>query len=83
MWCYRPCRKTNKLGKRKVTYYCVVEFYPRVPIYNRRNKVLRYKDLWSYDPEAPIGSSVDELIKTIEMMLVDVKRYRKRVVIDD
>lgn len=63
MWYYRVCRKYTKIG---VPYWCIVEFYPRVPEYGK---------LWSEEPEAPIGENKKDVIECLEMMLQDAKKH--------
>lgn len=83
MWYYRACRKftKDKAGK-KYPFYCVVEYLPKIPNYgyNKKTKELTkrkgHKNLWSIQPEWPSGNSKKELIECLEMMIVDVKRYR-------
>jgi len=75
-WYYRACKKFTKVGKKKHWFYCIVEYFPKVPL-SRIGK--KDRSAWSYHPEWPSGDSKKELIQCLEMMLTDLKYHRTLV----
>ena len=64
-WHYQTFKVVVKKGK---PYYCVKE------VYHGKEGVG-----WTEDAILPYGMSKDELIKCLEMMLKDVKKYRTKI----
>lgn len=67
-WHYRIQKKWTVYKKKKYPFYCIVEYY--------RPKKKGQKGGWTRDPIDPMGDSPKELIKVLEMMLHDAKKYR-------
>ncbi len=70
-WYYRVCKKYQQFRGSTVPFYCIVEYYPKGG--NIRTP------LWSSKPETPISDSKKELIKMLELMLKDAKKYKTLV----
>lgn len=76
IWYYRACKKYDIYGGKKIPFYCVVEYCPKV-LLSRTGK--KRKNLWSTEPEAPMGANKQELIECLEAMLRDIKYHRTLV----
>ena len=63
MWHYRAFKVINKHG----SYYCVKEFFK-----------FSSQLFWTKDSIAPVAETKQDLIKVLEMMLADVKKYRTK-----
>lgn len=70
LWCYRPVKVITK----HETYWCIKEFY-----YDIEFKKGKKEECWAKNPIIPMGETKRELIKTLEMMLNDVKRCKTKV----
>jgi hypothetical protein len=79
MWYYRVCKKYRLVKGKKFPFYCIVEYFPRVPKYRGFHKIKGTVALWSDDPQWPFGSSRKDVILCLEMMLKDAKRYKTLV----
>jgi len=74
MWYYRPFKViTEYFDKGKVkttTHWEVREYYPKSDVID---------EMWTESAIEPIGDTRKGLIKTLEMMLEDVKHYKPKV----
>lgn len=79
MWYYRVCKKFNLVRGKKFPFYCIVEYFPRIPKHSFYKRVKGTVPMWSDQPEWANGYSRKELIECLELMLKDAKHYKTLV----
>jgi len=77
MWHYRIFKVINK--KTKKHFYCIKEFFPKVPVGKYIGKKEKLISLWTKNPIEPFAETKKGLIQCLKCMLKDALHYKTKI----